>query len=196
MIWTFEPGHTEAEFRARHMMVSWVRGLFKGVEGTVTFDPDNPQELGLKTTIKADTLWTGEQQRDDHLRSADFLDVEKHPEITFASTSSERTGATDYKLTGDLTIRGITKEVVLKMRYLGSWPTPYWVGDTDYGPVPRLGFSGTIKINRHDFKVDWNSDIPDNGFVVSHDIHIGFDIEALPEKQIKEIEQQTAASKK
>src|SRR2546426_4171441 len=77
-IWVFEPGHTAAEFRARHMMVSWVRGHFKDVHGSLEFDPDNPAQLSIEATLQADKLWTGEPQRDDHLRSSDFLDVGKH----------------------------------------------------------------------------------------------------------------------
>ena len=87
--WVFEPGHTAAEFCARHMMVSWVRGHFKDVHGSLTFDPDNPALLSIEATIQAAKLWTGESQRDDHLRSGDFLDVDKHPTITFRSTASK-----------------------------------------------------------------------------------------------------------
>jgi len=178
--WSFEPGHTEVEFQARHMMVTWVRGLFKNVEGTVEFDPDKPLKFGLTTEIDAKSLWTGVDKRDDHLRSADFLDVVKYPTISFTSTSSDRTGANSYTVEGDITIRGIVKPVTLDVEYLGSWPTPYWTDDGDQGPVPRLGFRGWTRINRHDFKVDWNDDIPDKGVTVGHDIELRFDIEALP----------------
>ena len=83
---TFEPGHTEAEFRAKHMMVTWVRGLFKNIEGTMEFDPEHPENSSTEIEIDAKTLWTGVEPRDNHLRSADFLDVENHPKIKFKSS--------------------------------------------------------------------------------------------------------------
>src|SRR5439155_17632229 len=94
--WVFEPGHTAAEFAARHMMVCWVRGHFKDVHGTLDFDPDHPTQLGIKAAIQANKLWTGEPQRDNHLSSGDFLDVARHPIISFASTGSKCVGTNDY----------------------------------------------------------------------------------------------------
>src|SRR6516165_10910907 len=102
--WVFEPGHTAAEFCARHMMVSWVRGHFKDVHGSLEFDPDNAVRLSIETTIQVDKLWTGEPQRDAHLRSIDFLDVANHPTLSFKSTGSKCIGPTDYAVAGDLTI--------------------------------------------------------------------------------------------
>src|SRR5205814_1740588 len=148
--WVFEPGHTAAEFRARHMMVSWVRGHFKDVHGSLTFDPDNPGQLSLEATIQADQLWTGERQRDDHLRSGDFLDVGKHPIISFKSTGSKCIGANDHEVSGDLIVRGISRPVVVAMHYLGKWSTPFWTASGDAGPVTRIGFVGEARINRHD----------------------------------------------
>lgn len=110
--WTFEPGHTAAEFRARHMMVSWVRGHFKNVVGTLEFDPDNPVISSVEVKIDARGIWTGVLERDDHLRSADFLDVENHPEITFTGKQVEVIGEHDYALTGDLTIRGVPQSLL------------------------------------------------------------------------------------
>src|SRR3989475_7239268 len=107
--WVFEPGHTAAEFRARHMMVSWVRGHFKDVHGALDFDPDHPAELCIEATIQAARLWTGEPQRDEHLRSRDFLDVAQHATISFNSTASKCVGTNDYEVSGNLTIRGITR---------------------------------------------------------------------------------------
>src|SRR5260370_2261452 len=104
--WVFEPGHTAAEFRARHMMVSWVRGHFKDVHGSLEFDPDNPAHLTMETTIPAHLLWTGQLARHNHLRSADFLHVAQHRTITFNSTACKCIGSTDYEVTGYLSIRG------------------------------------------------------------------------------------------
>src|SRR5690242_10513733 len=101
--WIFEPGHTAAGFCVRHMMVTWVRGHFKDIHGSLDFDPDNPAALSLEATISAAGIWTGEPHRDDHLRSADFLDVARHPAIRFVSTQSERIGGNDFRVIGDLT---------------------------------------------------------------------------------------------
>src|SRR6516162_5159064 len=110
--WVFEPGHTAAEFRARHMMVCWVRGHFKDVHGSLEFDPDKPTQLAIKAIIQVEKLWSGEPHRDEHLRSKDFLDAARHPAATFKSTSSKRVGAVDYEVTGILSIRGVNREIV------------------------------------------------------------------------------------
>jgi polyisoprenoid-binding protein YceI len=182
--WIFEPGHTAAEFAARHMMVCWVRGHFKDVHGSLEFDPDQPGALAIETTIDAHKLWTGEPQRDDHLRSADFIDAHKHPTIHFKSTESQRVGASDYKVAGALTIRGISRPVVLDLHYLGQWQTPYWTNAGDAGPVARVGFVGETRINRHDFQVDWNGSLADGGVVVSDEVVIKVDVEALREADL------------
>jgi polyisoprenoid-binding protein YceI len=178
--WIFEPGHTAAEFSARHMMVTWVRGHFKNVHGSVDFDPDNPATLSMQATITAASIWTGEAQRDDHLRSADFLDVANHPSIKFHSTRAERNGATDYQLTGDLTIRGVTRAVTLDLRYLGRWRTPY-----NEARVTRVGFTGATRLNRHDFGVNWNSSMENAGAVVGADVFITIDVEAILESELR-----------
>src|SRR5437867_5456768 len=105
--WSFEPGHSAAEFRARHMMVTYVRGHFKNVHGSLKFDPDNPKDSSVEAIIDAKGIWTGEPQRDDHLRSADFLDVANHPQITFSGDEVEVLGGNDFRVSGDLTIRGV-----------------------------------------------------------------------------------------
>jgi polyisoprenoid-binding protein YceI len=189
--WVFEPGHTAAEFRARHMMVSWVRGHFKDVHGSLEFDPDNSAQLAIETTIQAHTLWTGEPQRDDHLRSSDFLDVAKHPAISFKSTTSKCVGANDYEVSGELTIRGIRRPVVLEMHYLGKWRTPYWTDAGDAGPITRIGFVGQARLNRHDFQVSWNGALENKGLVVSDEVFIQVDVEALLETEVKQALGQT-----
>jgi len=124
--WFCEPGHTAAMFRARHMMVTYVRGHFKNVSGSLVFDPEDPTQSSADVTIDAGTIWTGQPQRDAHLRSADFLDVEHHPRITFTGNQVEIVGAHDYILRGTLMIRGVSREVKLKVNYLGQWRTPWW----------------------------------------------------------------------
>jgi polyisoprenoid-binding protein YceI len=177
--WTFEPGHTEAGFRARHMMVTWVRGLFKDVHGTLHFDWDRPLTGSFTGEIDASKIWTGEADRDAHLRSADFFDVENHPRITFAGRFVERVGDIAFKAEAELTIRGITRPVVMDVSYLGHWKTPFWVGDENKGTLTRIGFEAKTRINRHDFDVSWQDEIPGGGVVVSNEIDVILDVEAI-----------------
>jgi polyisoprenoid-binding protein YceI len=179
--WTFEPGHTAAEFRARHMMVTYVRGHFKNVHGTLEFDPDDPRKASVDVRIDAKGIWTGVEARDDHLRSADFLDVENHPEITFSGNRVEIIGEHDYAVTGDLTIRGVTREATLNVRYLGQWQTPWWEDGVDKGPKTRAGFLATTVVNRHDFGVSWQDTMDRGGIVVSDEVEITIDAEAILE---------------
>jgi polyisoprenoid-binding protein YceI len=183
--WIFEPGHTAVEFRARHMMVTWVRGHFKNVRGRMEFDPERPELSSLEVAIPAGSLWTGEPDRDAHLKSADFLDVANHPQIRFASRSVERTGARHYRVAGELSIRGVTRPITLDVDYLGEWATPYWEGGVDKGPVTRAGFVATATIDRHDFGVSWNAPLANKGSVVGADVAIEIDVEALREKDLK-----------
>jgi polyisoprenoid-binding protein YceI len=177
--WIFEPGHTEAEFRARHMMVTWVRGLFKDVHGELELDWEHCLGATFEGEIDAAGIWTGEPTRDEHLRSADFLDVGNHPKITFSGRFRERTGAAAFRGDVELTIRGVTRTVPLDIRYLGEWKTPFWVGEENRGELRRIGFEGTARINRHDFGVSWQDEIPGGGVVVSNEIELVLDVEAI-----------------
>jgi polyisoprenoid-binding protein YceI len=177
--WTFEPGHTEAGFRARHMMVTWVHGLFKDVHGKLYLDWERPLEATFAGKIDATKLWTGEPDRDAHLRSADFFDVDSHPMITFAGRLTERTGDMAFKAVADLTIRGTTLPVTMDVTSLGQWKTPFWVGDENKGTLTRIGFEAKTRVNRHDFGVSWQDEIPGGGVVVSNEIEITLDIEAI-----------------
>jgi polyisoprenoid-binding protein YceI len=177
--WTFEPGHTEAGFRARHMMVTWVHGLFKDVHGKLYLDSEHPLQGTFEGTIDARKLWTGEPERDAHLRSADFFDVEHYPTIEFTGRFTERTGDIAFKAQAELTIRGVTRTVDMDVSYLGSWKTPFWVGDENKGMLTRIGFEAKTRINRHDFGVSWQDKIPDGGVVVSNEIELTIDVEAI-----------------
>ena len=177
--WIFEPGHTGAAFRARHMMVTWVRGVFKDIHGSVEMDPDDLTKGSVEARIEVATLWTGEKDRDAHLLSADFLDAENHPEITFRGDRVTALGATTLRVSGDLTIRGVTKETALDVESLGTWPTPYWQGDRDLGPIRRAGFRATTRIDRRDFGVSWNGSLDRGGVVVGDEVWITLDAEAL-----------------
>jgi polyisoprenoid-binding protein YceI len=178
--WIFEPGHTAAEFCVRHMMTTPVRGHFKNVQGSLDFDPDKLTILSLEATMGAAEIWTGEKQRDGHLRSEDFLYAAHYPTITFRSAKAERTGASDYELTGNLTIRGVTRSVNLELHYLGQWRTPY-----NDARVTRVGFTGGTRINRHDFGVSWNSQMEDGGVVVGGEVVITVDVEAILETELR-----------
>jgi polyisoprenoid-binding protein YceI len=178
-MWIFEPGHTEAEFNARHMMITWVRGFFKGIRGSIELDLDRVPATTFSGEIDATKIWTGEPTRDEHLRSADFFDVEHHPKITFEGRAVEQTGDTQALAEVDLTIRGVTRRVPLDVTYLGQWETPFWVGDENRGNLTRAGFEATTTINRHHFGVSWQDKLPDNGVVVSNTVKVTLDVEAI-----------------
>ena len=179
--WVFEPGHTAAEFCVRHMMVTHVRGHFKNVHGMLEFDPARPDASRVEATIDAQGLWSGDPDRDAHLRSADFLDVEHFPEITFKSSAVLMMSPNEALVSGSLTIRGVTKPVSLDTHYLGQWETPWWEGGVDRGPKTRAGFVATTRIDRHDFGVSWNSPLARGGLVVGHQVLITIDAEAILE---------------
>jgi len=179
--WILEPGHTAAEFCARHMMVTWVRGNFKNIQGTLFFDPANPGATSVEVTVDANGIWSGEPDRDAHLRSADFLDAENHSQILFKGSEVELIGANDATLIGALTIRGVTRRVMLSVRYLGQWQTPWWEGGFDRGPKTRAGFIATTTINRLDFGVSWNAPLEKHGVIVGNTVEITIDAEAILE---------------
>ncbi len=181
--WFLEPGHTAAEFCARHMMVTHVRGCFKNVRGSLTFDPERPQDATVEVTIDAAQLWSGEPDRDAHLKSADFLDAANHPTITSRSTRVELLGGHDYAVHGHLTLRGVTRPVTLRAAFLGQWQTPWWEGNQDQGPRTRAGFVASTQINRHDFGVSWNAPLDRGGVVVGDMVEITLDAEAILEGQ-------------
>ncbi len=177
--WTFEPGHTEAGFRARHMMVTYVTGLFKDVHGSAEIDFDNPPNSSFDATIDTTNLWTGEAARDGHLRAPDFFDVENYPTMTFKSTNLEQLSETDFAARGDLTIKGITKPVSLDVRFLGRWETPWWEDDEDKGPKTRLGIQARGRVNRHDWGVSWQSALDKGGVVVGDNIDLFINAELI-----------------
>jgi polyisoprenoid-binding protein YceI len=183
--WIFEPGHTEAEFQARHMMVTWVRGLFKDIHGEMEFDWDNCLESTFEGVIDATKLWTGEEARDEHLRSADFFDVENYPTIAFNGRFAKRTGAHSFLVESEVTIRGTTQKVPLEVDYLGEWETPFWVGDENKGTMRRMGFRASAAVNRHDWGVSWNDELPGGGVVVSDEIRLRLDVEAIDKADLE-----------
>ena len=177
MPWQIDTAHTSIDFSARHMMISKVRGRFERFSGTVNLDEQNPQNTRVDVTIDAVSINTREEQRDGHLRGADFLNVEQYPEIRFVSTKVERTGNATAKLHGDLTIRDVTRPVVLDVEYVGQSKSPW--GTTNYG------FEGRTKLNRKEWGLTWNVALETGGWLVSEEIGVDIQIELVkvPEQQ-------------
>ena len=169
--WNLDPTHTEIGFVARHMMVSKVRGKFEKYTGSIT-TATNPLDSHAEAEIDLSSITTGNDQRDGHLRSSDFFDVDAHPKMTFRSTGVRPDGE-DFLVDGELTIREITKPVTLKVELGGFGPDPY--GGT------RAGFTATAVINRSDFGVSWNAAIEGGGVVVGDKVTIHIEAEAVLE---------------
>lgn len=167
-----DPAHSSAHFVVRHMMISNVRGTFTKLEGTVEYDPEKPTETKIDAAIDAASISTREPQRDAHLRSADFLDVEKYPTITFRSKRVEPEGEGEGKVTGDLTIHGVTREVTLNV----EGPTPET--KDPWGNL-RRGAAATTKIKRSDFGLTWNAALETGGFLVGDEIKIEIEVELV-----------------
>ncbi|MGK3995848.1 YceI family protein [Sorangium sp. So ce1024] len=169
--WTIDPAHSGVSFSVRHMMISNVRGELEGVAGDVTYDPRRPEATQVSATIDAASIRTRNDERDAHLRSADFLDVARHPAITFVSTSVRRRGD-GLDVVGDLTIRGVSREVTLAVSDLsGEHTDPY--GNR------RLGATAATKIRRSDFGVSFNAVLETGGVLVGDEIAITLDIQLI-----------------
>lgn len=169
--WEFDPSHTNLGFSARHAMVAKVRGGFSDVTGTLVLDGANPAASTATVTIMAASLDTKNADRDGHLKSADFLDVEQFPTITFNSTSAKQVSDDEFEVTGDLTIHGVTKPVVVKMELNGVTQDP-WGGT-------RIGFEGKAEISRKDFGMVWNVALEAGGVLVGDTIKLELDVEAV-----------------
>jgi len=151
------------------------------------WDRDDPLETTFGGAIDARKLWTGEPDRDAHLRGPDFFDTERQPTIAFDGRFTERVGDTHFKAHVELTIRGVTRDVVLDVAYLGQWETPYWVGEENRGSMRRIGFEGRTVINRHDFGVSWQDELPDGGVVASNEIALDLDVEAINDDDLRRV---------
>lgn len=166
--------HSEATFKVRHMM-SKVSGKFDDFGGTISVDPAKPTDGKVEFTIKTASIDTGTADRDKHLRSADFFDAEKNPEITFKSVAIRKTAKKDvYDVVGDLTMRGVTKRVTLPVEFVGFAKDPW--GNT------RAGFSLETTINRKDYGINWNQALDNGGLLVGDDVNIAINIEAVKAK--------------
>jgi polyisoprenoid-binding protein YceI len=169
--WVFDKPHTNLMFVARYAMLTKVRGRFGDFEGTIHVT-EKPEDSSVELSIDAASITTDNDTRDNHLRSGDFLDLENHPTITFGSTKIELLGDDRLRVTGDLTIRGVTREVVLDAEYVG-------VGKDAYGRT-RVAFSARTEIDRDDFGVSWNMALETGGLLVGKRVQIELEVQALP----------------
>ena len=169
--YAIDPSHSHIGFTARHAMVTKVRGSFAEYEGHGYFDEEDPTKSSLELTIKAQSIDTGNSDRDNHLRSNDFFDMENHPEIRFESTNVEVKGDDQFRVTGDLTIKGVTKPVSVDFEYTGTAVDPF--GNQ------RIGLEGRTTINRKDWGVNWNAALEAGGVLVSEKVALEFEVSAI-----------------
>lgn len=168
-IYQIDPSHSSATFSIKHMMIAKVHGGFEKLSGKLNYDPAQLGKSSIEVVIETASVNTREAQRDAHLKSADFFDVEKYPQITFKSVSVEKAGE-DLKVVGDLTIHGVTKQVTLQMESPSEELKDPW-GNT------KLGVSGTTKIKRKDFDLAWNAALEAGGVLVGDDVNITLDVQ-------------------
>jgi polyisoprenoid-binding protein YceI len=169
--YVLDPAHTRVGFVARHAMVTKVRGQFNEFEGTAVVDGTDLTRSTVQLTIQAASIDTRNEQRDGHLRSNDFLAMEEYPQITFVSTAVEQTGPTGFDVTGDLTIKGVTNSVTIPFEFEGAATDPF--GNQ------RVGFEGSVVINRKDYGVTWNAALETGGVLVSEKITLEFEVSAI-----------------
>lgn len=169
--YTIDPAHSQLGFVARHAMITKVRGQFSDVEGSIHIDADAVRNSSGTVRIKTDSVDTSQQQRDDHLRSSDFFDVGRFPEIVFRSTSVEQKGSDEFTVHGELTIRDVTQPVTFDLAFTGQAKDP--MGNT------RLGLEGTTQVNRKDWGLTWNAAMETGGWLVSEKITIELDVSAI-----------------
>ncbi|TQF04709.1 YceI family protein [Kitasatospora acidiphila] len=169
--YTVDTTHSRIGFSVRHAMVTNVRGEFADYQGTLHLDGSNPAASTAELAIKVESIDTGNEQRDGHLRTGDFFEVERHPEITFRSTAAEQLDSETYRMTGDLTIKGITRPVVLDLDYTGSATDPYG--------IQRLGFEGRTTVDRTDFGLTYNAALETGGVLIGEKVKLSFDISAV-----------------
>jgi polyisoprenoid-binding protein YceI len=166
--WKIDPVHSHAQFKVKHMMISYVKGEFTGVTGTIELNEADYRKSKLQVSIDATTINTRDPQRDAHLKSADFFDVERIPTLMFTSTAIQKEGDEEYAVTGDLTIHGVRKSVTFNVEDLSAPAKDPW-GNT------RIGLSATTKINRKDFGLTWNAALETGGILVGDEVTITVD---------------------
>jgi polyisoprenoid-binding protein YceI len=186
MAWTIDNAHSSIHFSARHMMISTVRGEFHTFRGTVNFNEETPELSTVDVEIETGSLETRDAQRDGHLKSPDFFDVEKYPIATFKSTRAEKTGEDTGKLYGNLTVKETTREIVLDVEYNGQSQSPWG--------MTAAGFTATTKINRKDWGLNWNVALETGGVLVGEEVKLTIEAEIVkqPEAQPEAEEVATA----
>lgn len=170
--WNIDPVHSNAQFKVKHMMISNVKGEFSGIKGTLHFDADDVTRSNVDATIDASTISTRDPQRDAHLKSADFFDVEKFPTLSFKSTRVSKTGNGELEVAGDLSIHGVSRNVVFQVEGPTAPMKDPW-GNT------RVGLSATTRINRKDFGLTWNAALETGGILVGDEVTITLDIQFI-----------------
>jgi polyisoprenoid-binding protein YceI len=165
-----DKAHSEAIFQVRHL-VTKVRGRFTDFEGSIEYNEASPEQSSVNFTIHATSIDTAEPDRDKHLRTADFFDVEKYPTITFHSTRIAKRGPETFDVTGNLTIHGVSKEIVLPVAHMGKAKDP-WGGE-------RLGFEAETALNRKDFGLNWNAMLEAGGFLVGDEVKVSIQVQAV-----------------
>ncbi|MCB9138290.1 MAG: YceI family protein [Caldilineaceae bacterium] len=175
MAWQIDNSHSEIQFTARHMMISKVRGIFPIFSGTVELDVDNPAAASVDVTVDVASINTRDEQRDGHLRSPDFFDVEVYPEAHFRSTDVQVIDDTHAKVTGNLTIRNVTKPLTLNVEYQGMAKSPWG--------AYSAGFSATGKLNRKDWDLNWNQALETGGVLVSDEISLNIEVELVKQEE-------------
>lgn len=176
MAWQLDTVHTQIAFAVKHMMVSTVRGQFKSFSGTLELDEQHPERSRVEVTIDPTSIDTGDERRNGHLRAADFFEVEKYPEIRFASTHVERLGEDEYRVTGDLSLHGITRPVTLEVTLEGQ--------TRDMQGQRRAGFSLRGAINRKDYGLTWNVALEQGGVLVGDKVQLVIDAEVFEPAQV------------
>lgn len=169
-LWKLDPAHTSVKFSVKHMMIAKVHGSFDQVTGQLNYDVNTPEEAQMDVHIDINSIHTGDQKRDEHLKSADFFDAKKNPEITFKSKHIEKKGEENFNVTGDLKIRNVTKEVVLDTFF------PAQEMKDPFGAL-RLIASASTTINRKDFGLNWNAALEAGGVLVGEEVVIGIDVQ-------------------
>ena len=170
--WKIDPSHSAAEFKVRHMMISFVKGKFSGLSGVLKLDENDYTHSVVEVSIPAASVSTVDDKLDAHLKEADFFDVEKFPVLTFKSTSIRSLGDRDYEVTGDLTIRGVTKSVILSVSDLSQPSKDPWGNQ-------RIGLSASAKINRKEFGLVWNAPLEFGGVLVGDEVAITLDVQFI-----------------
>lgn len=173
-VYKIDPAHSEVSFQIRHLLTN-VRGHFNQYEGTVNLDPAKPETSKVEFKIKAESIDTGVADRDKHLRSGDFFETEKYPEITFTSTKIKKTGKDTYDVTGKFTMHGVTKEITLPVTFAGTAKDPW--GNQ------RAGFSTTTTLDRKAYNINWNKAVDNGGVLLGDDVKIDINLEAVQQKE-------------